>query len=815
MKRRFAVFMAVVMIFSGSSGLPVTTAAATNAKATSSSSDSWLDYTQEFKTEDAKGTKLGTSEDNPILIESEEQLAYLAKVVNEGTAENNVTCDKYFKLTKSLDLSSHYWTAIGINGQEFQGHFDGNGKVIQGLSINELKTSRIFGLFGDVYAAGNGAGIKNLTVMGASIRANCVSNRYTGVVQNSRIHKNGYGGILAASVYGNHSNEKDVKPVIENCQVQGDIVCISDDDMFSNYARESDSGGVAGIISYAVVKNCAATQVDISSFGGFVGGFAGLILDNSEISHCTSAGYAAGLSVVGGFSGSIQNGSVVESCLTSATASANLWNVGGFSGGAVYTGENDTQPEIKNCAATGLVYSHAGDRCVPKSGAFIGHNVGIIQHCYAAGTVTVDGPEDWPSGGFAGANDLPTVNESEPCGTITNCAYYKWDNALSDVCTNIDPDSVNNILPLGSRHDIIVYIHSSLDSHYGSSYSGIQTAKACKKGYTGDLVCQYDNQTIKAGTSYVLHDGLEEHQWDEGVVKVEPKDGKEGEVLYTCQVCDEIKTIKVSQWPLPSTTPTATPTATPTNKPTVTPTATPTNKPNTSPTVKPTVKPTIKPTVKPTAKTTANPVKKITAKQQEKNSQSLGKKASAGWKDGKFNVTWGSVKGASGYDIYATLCTKKLNQKTLAKTVSGTKTSAQLSKIMRKAISGSKNYKVRIQAFQKVNGKKILLGTSKVYHIAGWKNKHYTNAEKLVIPDKKITLKKGKTATCNVKAVKQDKKKKWLSKKHGAVLSYTVTNKNIATVTKNGKIRAKKAGTCVIFVNALNGICGKITVTVK
>lgn len=325
-------------------------------------------------------------------------------------------------------MSSHYWTAIGINGQEFQGHFDGNGKVIQGLSINELKTSRIFGLFGDVYAAGNGAGIKNLTVMGASIRANCVSNHYTGVAQNSRIHKNGYGGILAASVYGNHSNGKDVKPVIENCQVQGDIVCISDDDMFSNYARESDSGGVAG------------------------------------------------LSVVGGFSGSIQNGSVIESCLTSATASANLWNVGGFSGGAVYTGENDTQPKIENCAATGLVYSHAGDRCVPKSGAFIGHNVGIIQHCYAAGTVTVDGPEDWPSGGFAGTNDLPTVNESEPCGTITNCAYYKWDNALSDVCTNIDPDSVNNILPLGSRHDIIVYIHSSLDSHYGSSYSGIQTA---------------------------------------------------------------------------------------------------------------------------------------------------------------------------------------------------------------------------------------------------------------------------------------------------------------------------------------------------
>lgn len=146
-------------------------------------------------------------------------------------------------------------------------------------------------------------------------------------------------------------------------------------------------------------------------------------------------------------------------------------------------------------------------------------------------------------------------------------------------------------------------------------------------------------------------------QWNDGLVLVEPKDGNEGTVLYTCQVCEETKTIKVSQWPLPSTTPTATPTATPTNKPTV------------------------KPTTTPTAKTTANPVKKITAKQQEKNSQRLSEKASAGWKDGKFNVTWGSVKGASGYDIYATLCTKKLNQTALVKTVSGTKTSTQLYKI--------------------------------------------------------------------------------------------------------------------------------------
>lgn len=658
MKKRFAIFMAVVMVFSGSYVLPDATAAETNVKTMSSTSDSWLDYTKEFKTEDTKGTKLGTSEDNPILIESEEQLAYLAKVVNEGTAENNVTCDKYFKLTKSLDLSSHYWTAIGINGQEFQGHFDGNGKVIQGLNMDELKTGRIFGLFGDVYAAGKGAGIKNLTVMGATIEANCVSSSYTSVVQNDRIKKSGYGGILAASIYGNHSDGKDVKPVIENCQVQGQIVCISDDDMYDDYTRESDAGGIAGIVSYAVIKSCAAMQIKISSYGGMIGGFAGLILDNSEISDCTSAGYVTGLSLVGGFSGNIQNGSVVESCHTCATASAHLRSVGGFSGGAVYTGENDTQPVIKNCTSTGLVYCNNESRCEPQRGSFIGWNIGSIQQCYATGTVCVSDSDNLPSGGFAGVNDVPTTNTSAACGTINDCGYCKWSSKINDVYQNNgDPDSISNILTKDTLADMTAYIHDKKGGHYGSFYSGMQTAKACKEGYTGNLICQYDKQTMEQGTSYTLHDGLEEHQWNDGLVLVEPKDGNEGTVLYTCQVCEETKTIKVSQWPLPSTTPTATPTATPTNKPTV------------------------KPTTTPTAKTTANPVKKITAKQQEKNSQRLSEKASAGWKDGKFNVTWGSVKGASGYDIYATLCTKKLNQTALVKTVSGTKTSTQLYKI--------------------------------------------------------------------------------------------------------------------------------------
>lgn len=825
MKRQLAIFMAVVMFFSGSYLLPGVTAAEAKVKTKASQTGSWLDYTEEFKTEDVDGTKLGTSEDKPILIESEGQLAYLAKMVNEGTKDNNLSCDKYFKLTKNLDISDHYWTAIGIGGQEFQGYFDGNGKVIQGLNMNERETERSFGLFGDVYAAKKGAGIKNLTILNAKITASCVYKRPKPAGQNSRIRKNGYGGILAASVYGNHSDGSDVKPVIENCQVQGEIVCLSDENLYDDKTRESDAGGIAGRVSYAVIKNCNALNVNINSMGGYVGAFTGLILDNSEVSGCTATGYVAGLGMVGGFTGDIKNGSIVESSIAGATAVAYFWNVGGFCGYAAYLGEDDTQSKIKNCIATGNVYSHSGSYSEPRSGAFVGTNVALIQQCYAAGKVTVDDPENYPSGGFAGINAIPSKDETASSGKIEDCAYYKWDSTINDVYRNeSDPDSsISNIMTMDSAQDMTAYIHEKTGGHYGAFCSGIQTAKPCKAGYTGDIICQYDKETVKQGTSYTLHDGLEEHQWDEGVVQVEPANGKEGEVLYTCQVCEETKTVKVSQWPLPAVTPTATPTVVPTPTATATATAapvvTPTGKPTTKPTVRPTVKPTVKPTKKPATKSTAKPTmkpgRKITAKQQEKNSISLNEKASADWQDGKFNVSWGAVKGASGYDVYAALCTKKMDKKALVKTVTGTKTSAQFDNISGKAISGSKNYKVMIQAFQKVNGKKVLLGKSKIYHIAGWKSKNYTNAKKLIIPKKKITLKKGKTAKCNVKAVKQQKKKKWLSKKHGAVLRYHVTNKNIATVTKTGKIKAKKAGTCVIYVSALNGICGKITVTVK
>lgn len=243
-----------------------------------------------------------------------------------------------------------------------------------------------------------------------------------------------------------------------------------------------------------------------------------------------------------------------------------------------------------------------------------------------------------------------------------------------------------------------------------------------------------------------------------------------------------------------------------------TPTPTPTAVPTLTPTAMPTVAPTAVPSLTPVPTQTTGAVSE---QQWKENCKILDNDAGGGWKKGNLEVSWGAVEEASGYDIYAAPCGKKLNSKSLVKTVMGEKTSVQLAKIAGKALSDAKNYKVRIKAFQMVDGKKILLGKSMIYHIAGGKSKSYTNAEKIIVGKDEITLKVGRTAKINAKAVKQSKRKKWLTKGHGRVLRYVSTDETVVSVTKTGKLRAKKKGTCEIRISALNGICAKVRVTVQ
>lgn len=205
----------------------------------------------------------------------------------------------------------------------------------------------------------------------------------------------------------------------------------------------------------------------------------------------------------------------------------------------------------------------------------------------------------------------------------------------------------------------------------------------------------------------------------------------------------------------------------------------------------------------------------ITSKQREKNNLTImaGTKVSQTGK--KISIRWGKVTGADGYQVYVAYCGKKFTAKPAKTVKSASVTKASVEKINGKKLNLKKNYKVYITAYKTVNGKKVIIGKTLVCHIVGKNNKAYTNVKGIKLAKSKFTLKKGKTAKIKAKAVLVDKKKKQLSNAHAKQFRYATSNKKVATVSKEGKIKAVGKGSCTIYVYARNGYAKKVKVKVK
>lgn len=183
------------------------------------------------------------------------------------------------------------------------------------------------------------------------------------------------------------------------------------------------------------------------------------------------------------------------------------------------------------------------------------------------------------------------------------------------------------------------------------------------------------------------------------------------------------------------------------------------------------------------------------------------------WSGSTLKVSWGKVKAADGYEVYAARCGKSMK---LVKTVKKQSTvSAKVKKISGTKLKTSANYKVRVKAYRMVNGKKTYIATSLLLHTTGSANKKYTNASRVKVSKTSVSLKKGKTSKISATVTKQNSKKKLLGKNHAARLRYWSTNTKVATVTSGGKIKAVGAGKCYVYVMAQNGVQTRVKVTVK
>lgn len=170
----------------------------------------------------------------------------------------------------------------------------------------------------------------------------------------------------------------------------------------------------------------------------------------------------------------------------------------------------------------------------------------------------------------------------------------------------------------------------------------------------------------------------------------------------------------------------------------------------------------------------------------------------------KISLSWTKDKKAQGYEIYWSYCNGKQNFKLLKDTKKLKTTHTKL--------SNGKAYKYFVVSYKLVDGQKVYLRKSAQIHVAMSKQKK-TNAKKITVKKANYTLKVNKSAKISAKTVKLKKNKKVL--KHAKEFRYFTSNKKIATVTNAGVIKAKKKGSCKIYVMANNGVYKTVKVTVK
>ena len=181
----------------------------------------------------------------------------------------------------------------------------------------------------------------------------------------------------------------------------------------------------------------------------------------------------------------------------------------------------------------------------------------------------------------------------------------------------------------------------------------------------------------------------------------------------------------------------------------------------------------------------------------------------------KLNISWGKVSGADRYEVYAAYCGKKFGKNPVKIVTGAGVTTAVIKKLDGKKLNLKKNFKVYVVAYKTVSGKKQKLGKTIVAHVVGRKNAAYTNIKAIKLEKSKATIKKGKTWRIKATVVLVDSSKKMLPESHASAFRYASSNKKIATVNKNGKVKAKKKGTCYIWIYAKNGYAKKIKVTVQ
>lgn len=231
--------------------------------------------------------------DNPHLIATPAQLAYLAQQVNGGTSYEG----KYFRQTEDFDLGGNKWAPIGSGNHPFKGHFDGDNHEIFRLNA-DINLAMYGGLFGYI----SSGSVKNVKVR-------------SGLVKSSNACVGGIVGELNGSQ-------------MENCTASVNVS-----------GRESVGGLVGRLSSGSNVSDCHFLSGEITGIGNNIGGIVGKVTCGnsasvrSVVKRCSVNASVKGPSDVGGLCGwSVDGDHTFLGCTMKGSVTVTWENGGGLAG---------------------------------------------------------------------------------------------------------------------------------------------------------------------------------------------------------------------------------------------------------------------------------------------------------------------------------------------------------------------------------------------------------------------------------------------------------------------------------------------------
>ena len=250
------------------------------------------EYTYTVSLAAAKDLGYTIESNGSYTVTSADGLMNIAKLVNGGKTDINIT------LNTNINLTGKGWTPIGTSfDNSYKGTFDGGGHTITGLTVTT--NDQFVGLFGYLNRAGT---VKNVVMEGVQITSN-------------QIYGGSIGGVVGYS-WG----------TIENCSVSGSV---SGTDCVGGVVGSQKAGSIIGCCTSATVKGthyvggvagekwgtmtaCYATgnvTLEIASqknnFGGGVVGLNGgsRVLACYATGNVTSTGSSTGNVHIGGLFG--------------------------------------------------------------------------------------------------------------------------------------------------------------------------------------------------------------------------------------------------------------------------------------------------------------------------------------------------------------------------------------------------------------------------------------------------------------------------------------------------------------------------------